>query len=446
MLKNSLKILFFFWTISVSVALANEYSAKNGMVVSAHPMASEFGIEILKSGGNAVDAAVGTAILAGVVEPHASGLGGGGGMLVYLHDADSLTYINYYQQAVSNVPENFDRLKESNSARAILVPGTVAGLHFALTHYGTFSWKDLLLKAIAKVEKGVPVDEFFHNIIFNSYEKLMQFPETQQIYLPDQLPPEVGDTLVNNRVLETLKKLAENGPDIFYKGEIADSIEAKVQRYGGTLRKKDLMNYRIRQLNPLRGSYRNFSIATAPPPQSGATVLEILNILELKDLSKWGSFETNPQTFHFMAETMKRAYADRLAYLGDPKFASIPTETLITKTFARSRFETIDFLKANPANPKKTNPGKIDIRKPKQEKINGSTTHISVIDKDGNAVSVTQTLNRFWGCGLSVCGFLLNNGMTSFSPMSQINNAEPNKQPRSTISPSILFKDGKVAI
>ncbi len=444
MVKNLTKIIFSIWLFSISLALANDYSARNGMVVSAHPMASQFGVEILKSGGNAVDAAVGAAVLIGFVEPHASGFGGGGGMLIYLHDADSLAYINYYQQAPKNFPADFDRRKESNSARAILVPGTVAGLHFALEHYGTFSWKEILLKAAAKLENGIPVDQFFHNIIFDSYEKLLQFPETQEIFLPGQLPPAVGDTLHNPAGVRTLKILALRGPDAFYQGEIGDSIVATVQRHGGVIEKSDLMNYRIRLKNPLRGTYRNYRIVTAPPPQSGATVLEILNILELKDLSNLGSYEKNVAAFHFMAEAMKRAYADRLSYLSDPKFVPVPTETLISKKFARNRFATINFFRATPANPKETKPGKIEFIKEKLKK--GSTTHISVVDAAGNAVSLTQTINRFWGCGLSVCGFLLNNGMTSFSPMSRVNQAEPGKQPRSTISPTILFRDGNPAI
>ncbi len=420
------------------------------MVVTTHPIASKFGLEILKSGGNAVDAAVGTALIIGVVEPHASGLGGGGGMLIYLHDLDSLTYINYYARAPRLVTTNFVSSEEGKTAPAVLVPGTVAGLHHALQKYGTISWEDLLAKVIQRAQNGFLVDDIFFKIILDSYESLLKYSQTKSIYLFDDLPPEVGQRIINKRIITTLEKLAKGGPDVFYRGEIADSIEATMIKYGGGLRKSDLKTYQPVELNPVKGTYRGHTIYSAPPPQSGITIIEILNILEFKNLSQMGDFSSNITTFHFMAEAMKRAFADRLKYLSDPKFFDVPKEILLSKKFARSRFNTINMKQASPVNPKKTPAGDI---KPflhqsdaEPENIDGSTTHISVVDAKGNAVSLTQTLNHFWGSGISVCGFLLNNGMSAFSQTNIANNIQSTRQPRSTISPSMLFKNKALSL
>jgi len=435
--------LFFFLTFSSS--LATKVKSKNGMVVAAHPIASKFGLEILKSGGNAVDAAVGTALIIGVVEPYASGLGGGGGMLIYLRDLDSLTYINYYARAPRLVTTNFVSAEEAKTAPAVLVPGTVAGLHHALQKYGTISWENLLATVVQQVQYGFQVDDIFCKIFLDHYESLLKYPQTKSIYLFDDLPPEVGQKIINKRIITTLEKLGKGGPDVFYHGEIADSIEATMIRFGGGLRKSDLKTYQPIELKPVQGTYRGHTICSAPPPQSGITVIEILNILEFNNLTQMGDFNNNLSTFHFMAEAMKRAFADRLEYLSEPEFFDVPKSVLLSKAFARSRFNTIDMQQASPRNPKKTTAGEIipflnqSGTDPKNK--DGSTTHISVVDASGNAVSLTQTLNHHWGSGISVCGFLLNNGMVAFSQTNLANNIQSNRQPRSSISPSMLFKN-----
>ncbi|HEX9971720.1 MAG TPA: gamma-glutamyltransferase, partial [bacterium] len=434
------------WFIDVP---ANERVGSAGMVVSAHPVASELGIEILKSGGNAIDAAVAAALVIGVVEPNGSGLGGGGAMLVYLHKPDSLTYINYYVSAPASIAQDFNSRRESGSARSVLVPGTVAGLYHALKKYGTMTWQELLNRVIQKVENGFTVGENFYQAILESYEKLLQQSETRSIYFVNDLPPEIGTRLKNLMLLQTLKKLAYEGPEVFYRGEIADSIESVMIREGGTLRKSDLMSYRVRELQPLKGTYRGYEIVSAPPAQSGMTLIEALNIFEMKDLNKMGDYTVSPQTFHFMAETFKRAYSDRTQYLCDPKFVDVPVDILISKEFAKSRYLTINMEKVESIPPDQKPAGDVTPfqKKPNSELEDpkGSTTHISVIDADGNAVSLTQTLNYFWGSGISVCGFLLNNGMTSFSGSNEaINQAAPGKQPRTTIAPTMLFENGKL--
>lgn len=414
------------------------------MVVAAHPIAAEFGYEILQSGGNAVDAAVATAIVLGVVEPHASGFGGGGGILIYLTEPDTLTYINYYARAGQAVPDSFDSDTEAYSAQAALVPGTVAGLSMALEKYGNLSWQTILERSIEKVSNGFAVDENFHKIALDSYEILMNNPQTSSIYLNDMFPFEVGDTLVNRPILKTLQKLAAGGPEVFYTGELADSIEAAMAAFGGYISKSDLAKYKAIEKAPISSAYRGNLIYSAPPPQSGVPLLEILNILEFEDLSAMGNFNVNAETFHFMAEAMKRGYADRLHYLSDPDFMPVPVEALLSDDYARTRYESIDMEKAVPAKPKKTPYGEVAKFLEQESNPDGSTTHISVVDKDGNAVSLTQTLNRFWGSGISVAGFLLNDGMTGFSTSNKANTIAPNRQPRSTISPSIVFKDDEL--
>ncbi len=427
---------------------AKEVIGKSGMIVSAHPIASEFGLEILKSGGNAIDAAVGTALVLGVVEPYASGLGGGGCILIYLQEKDSLKFINYYARAPRLVSTDFNSQIDAKTAIAVLVPGTVAGLYHALTKYGTISWEDLLNQLIKKLKTGFQIDRIMFKIILDNYEILLKNGQTSSIYLVDGIPPEQGQTIINKRLLNTLEKLAKHGPEVFYQGEIADSIEAAIIRNGGGLRKSDLMDYKPLEIAPIRSTYRGYEIFSAAPPQSGITVVEILNIIEFKNLSKMGDYEKNSSTFHFLAEAMKRGFADRYKYLGDPDFHKVPTDVLISKEFAKSRFNTIDMRRATPINPLDTPEGEISpfLKNNNfyEENKDGSTTHISVIDAEGNAVSLTQTLNHFWGSGICVCGFLLNNGMTAFSKSEIANRISSKRQPRSSIAPSILFKNNRL--
>ena len=436
--SRSLKlVLILILFLTVSSRTAAQKTASTGMIVSGHPMASEFGLNILKSGGNAVDAAVGAALVIGVAEPFGSGLGGGGAMLIYLNDLDSLTLINYYACAPQNLPEDIG----SYGAETILVPGNVAGLHRALTLYGTISWKNMIDRVIEQVKDGIVVDEYLYQVILESYEKIYSHPQTRSIYLQNDFPPPVGTIIKNERILKTLSLLSTGGPEIFYEGVLSDSIEAAVSALGGTLGKSDLLKYQVRQVKPLTGTYCAHQIISAPPPMSGASVIEILNILKFRDLSLLGNYTTNAHTFHLMIEATKFGYIDRLHFLSDPNFHPVDVETLLSENFARKRFDEIE--KHWPFHKKsiwlKSTPPQHSL-----EDKEGSTTHISVVDSAGNAVSLTQTLNRFWGSGISVCGFLLNNGMTSFYRGDSLNDMAPGKQPRTTIAPTLVFKDNSL--
>ena len=429
------------FVISISSAAAENH---RGMIVSAHPLASEAGLTVLKDGGNAVDAAVASALVLGIVEPYASGLGGGGGMLIYLREPDSLTYVNYYPCAPRLVPTDFDRNKEARSAIASLVPGTVAGLHHALSHYGTMKWDQLLHRIITKFKDGFEVDLSLNKNIFDAYESLLVNKQTRAIYLVDDFPPETGDILNNQRLTRTLSLLADGGPDVFYHGEIADSIDAFMIEHGGGVRKSDLEAYRVREFSPVRGTYRGMDVVSAPPPQSGVTLIEILNIFETRALQDAPHYTDDSRTLHFMAEANKLAYADRRKYLSDTKYMDVPVDILISKSFAASRASEIDMKQAIQTDAVDIPAGDIapfsapELRKSDRH---GSTSHISVCDGTGNAVSLTQTLNFFWGCSHSVCGFLLNNGMTSFSNVNPANATLSGRQARSTIAPSMIFKD-----
>ena len=416
-----------------------------GMVVAAHPVAAKLGYEILQSGGNAVDAAVATAITLGVVEPHASGLGGGGGMLIYLNEPHKLTYINYYPRAGDSIPDTFDSKTDGQSAKAVLVPGTVSGLSMALEKYGTMSWKQILELSIETLNRGFEVDDHFNKVILDSYGTLTSYPETESIFLNEMMPFEVGDTLLNGVALRTLKILADEGPRAFYTGELADSIEAVMIRRGGFIRKSDMESYQATESTPVQSDYRGHLIVSSPPPQSGLTLLEILNILEQRDLLSMGVYFEQASTFHLMAEAIKLGYADRREYLGDPAFSEIPVSTLANDDYARSRFATIDMNAISNSDSSATQSGSVKtFNGEPHEDPNGSTTHISVVDSEGNAVSLTQTISYFWGSGISVGGFLLNNAMTSFSKDGGPNTLAPGKQPRSTISPSFIFRDKKL--
>jgi len=428
--------------ISCAYRQSKPVSESQGMVVAAHPVAANFGYKILQSGGNAVDAAVATAIALGVVEPHASGLGGGGGMLIYLNEPQKLTYINYYPRAGDSIPDSFDSKTDGRSAKAVLVPGTVSGLSMALEKYGTMSWKEILELSIEKLRHGFVVDDHFNKVIFDSYETLTGYPETESIFLNEMMPFEVGDTLINRFALETLQILADKGPRAFYTGELADSVDAVMVRERGLIRKSDMESYQAIEMVPVASDYRGHLIVSSPPPQSGVTLLEILNILEQKNLSEMGVYYEQASTLHLMAEAIKLGYADRREYLGDPAFNEIPVSTLVNDDYARSRYATIDMNGISNSDSSATQSGSINaFNGEPHADPNGSTTHISVVDSEGNAVSLTQTLSYFWGSGISVGGFLLNNAMTSFSKDDGPNSFAPGKQPRSTISPSFIFKD-----
>ncbi|MCI0514933.1 gamma-glutamyltransferase [candidate division KSB1 bacterium] len=424
---------------------------KSGMVVSSHPLVTEVGLTLLQAGGNAVDAAIGAALMSGVVEPYAAGLGGGGGMLIYLAKSDSLTYLNFNAQAPRLVATNFQSRQDAPTALAVLVPGTVAGLYHAWQRYGHLAWPDILRPVLEHLKAGFSVDATLSQNIQAAAEILQKNTDTQNLFFKTGFPLEAGYRYQNARLGRTLSLLAAQGARVFYEGEIADSIEAGMLKSGGGLRKTDLSAYQPIESRPVKGSYREYQLVSAPPPQAGVTLIEIFNILESLNLSELGHYRQSLKTFHFMAETFKCAAADYRQHLGDPKFHPIPTAVLVSKAFAESRFESLNLDGEAPSGPKlmpagTTQPPILQSVSPEFIEPDASTTFTAILDQAGNAVAVTQTLNGYWGSGISVAGFLLNNGMLGFTPADAVNATGSGRQPRSTCAPVMLFKNGKLRL
>jgi gamma-glutamyltranspeptidase/glutathione hydrolase len=420
--------------------------AKNGMVAAAHPLASQVGVEILKKGGNAVDAAVATAFALGVVEPNASGLGGGGFILVYNAKTKGVTAIDYREMAPLKATPDMYKLAADGKVvdneteqghKAVAIPGTLAGLTLALKQHGTMSLKDVMAPAIRIAEEGYTVSKTLNAMMKDNFDKLTKYPAAAAVYLKAGLPYEVGDKLVLKELAKSYRMIAEKGPDVFYKGEIADAIEKEMKASGkGLITKADLAAYKPTIRTPVRGTYRGYEIISMSPPSSGGThVIEILNILEGYNMTQLG-FQT-PASLHIMAEAMKRAFADRAKYMADTDFVKVPIAGLISKKYADELRKGISMDAVG---------SKIPAGNPLPFVGSGATSHLSVIDKQGNIVALTQTINFFFGSGVLVpgTGIMLNDEMDDFNPQPGTSNSvEPKKRPLSSMTPTIMLKNGK---
>lgn len=405
--------------------------AENAMVASAHPLATQAGLEILRKGGNAVDAAVATAFAIGVVEPNASGLGGEGMMLIRLADGESVA-IDYRSCAPKAIYE-YDG--EDYGPKSVAIPGTVAGLTLALNEYGTLSLPEVMSPAIKYAEEGFTISETLGGIILDKYEQLLADPASSKIYLEDSLPKKAGDILKQPDLARSLRLISKKGADVFYKGELADKIAYEMQKNGGIITKEDLANYKAVERRPVTGNYRGYTVISSPPPVSGMAVVEALNILENFDLSKYDFMSY--EVIHLMSEAVRLAYCDRYTYMADPDFVAVPLGILLSEDYAAERAKKIDLKRQIPDS--ELLPGlQLDVKE------SSSTTHLVVADKQGNMVSLTQTISSFFGSGYVVedTGILMNNEMKNFNSRG-INVMEPYKRMRTTIAPTILVKDDK---
>lgn len=454
-----------------------------GMVATAHPLASEAAMAMLRKGGNAVDAAVAAAFAIGVVEPDGSGLGGGGGMLVYLAAEKRAVYVNYYPCASSEVAGvGYSGRADAQTGKAILVPGTVAGLTRALERHGTLPLATVITPAIRLARDGFAVDETLAKIILDNVALVQRDSTTAAVYLRDGFPLAEGDTLRQPDLAQTLTAIAVEGRAGFYEGAVGRTIVESVRGAGGAMTLEDLRTMEAQIREPLQGTYRGYELLTAPPPHSGVHVVEALNILENEALGAARHYASGGETLHFMAETLRRVYADRTSFLADPRFEPVPVDGLMAKAFARSRFDDINRSVADPKEYRKTSSGnpfafqkegardaspRIPIphlreqeahddtvrgvptdtkQRPVPEPIDGAgghTTHLCVMDRHGNVVSLTQTLGTFFGSGVTAAGVLLNNAMSNFATTAARNRVEPGKQPRSSIAPTILLYNGE---
>jgi gamma-glutamyltranspeptidase/glutathione hydrolase len=438
-------------TISADdLTIAKADTVEHAMVVAAHPYASQVGIDILKKGGNAVDAAVAVAFVIGVVEPYASGLGGGGAMLVYLKNDNSFHYLDYYMQAPQNADTSFSDDEDTRTTQAICIPGTPSGLITAVKKYGRLSLKEVMEPAITIASKGVEVTDQFFEATLENLENISRNTETANVFLSDGLPFMVGDTIPMPGLLSILENLVSQGEDYFYRGEFAQEASKKIQENGGVVTYEDFAAYRALEKEPISSDYKGYTIYSAPPPQAGVTLLEILDILENVPQNHWNRFTQSSYSIHLTCEAIKRADADRFSFMGDPRFFEVPVTGLLNENYALTRYQDIDTAKVKYKKNKEIPAGDpfsfIENTQPvNTDKIpedGPHTTHISVVDADGNAVSLTQTIGLFFGSGFSVDGVVFNSSMSVFYKKPSPNNIQPFKRPASTICPTIVRKNG----
>jgi gamma-glutamyltranspeptidase/glutathione hydrolase len=431
--------------------------AEHGMVVAQEKTAARIGADILKRGGNAIDAAVATGFAMAVTYPRAGNLGGGGFMVIHSAGSHEDVAIDYRETApAATTPGIFlgpdgkpDTAKSRDSALGIGIPGTPAGLALALEKYGSgkFTLADLLQPAIALARDGILVTDDGADTLPDWHRRLVRWPSAAKIFSrPDGTSLREGDTLIQTDLAATLAAIAAQGPHGFYEGPIAEKLVQAIGDAGGIITQDDLKSYQPVIRAPVRGSYRGYDIVSMPQPSSGGVVLlETLNILEgfpMREM-KQGS----PPALHVMIEAMKRAYADRARYLGDPAFVSAPVATLIAKDYAAKQRASIDLDHATPWT---------DALSAVPPREGSNTTHFSVVDSLGNAVSNTYTLNFSYGVGLVAegTGVLLNNELDDFTAAPGASNAYglvgfeanlpgPGKRPLSSMSPTIVLKDGK---
>src|SRR3954465_68012 len=433
-------------------------TAQNGMVVAQESRAALIGAEVLKRGGNAVDAAVAVGFAMAVTYPRAGNIGGGGFMLIHLARKNQDIAIDYRETAPAattretflNAKGEADPAKSREQGLAIGVPGTVAGLAHALEKYGSGKFKlaQLISPAIDLARNGYKVGDEFEDTGRSSISRMARWPSTAKLFLkPDGSLIARGTLLVQSDLAATLEAISKQGPRAFYEGPVADKISAVVREAGGLMTSDDLKNYKAVERPVLRGSYRGLRIVSMPPPSSGGVVLlEMLNILEGFRLKP-----DDPDSTHLMVEAMRYAYADRAHLLGDPDFVKAPIAGLLSKRYAATLRARIDRQRATPSDKiKDANPAGFE---------GNNTTHYSVVDRFGNAVANTYTINLSYGVGLIAegTGVLLNNELDDFAaapgvPNSfglvgyEANEPGPNKRPLSSMTPSIVLRNNKPVI
>lgn len=426
-----------------SLVNAEYLSTQNGMVASRSDIASEIGKDILEQGGNAIDAAVAVGFALAVAYPSAGNLGGGGFMLISLENGDV-----YAQDSRERAPGastrdmfldangNADRNLSINSLQSSGVPGSVAGLLDALKNFGTMSRQDVMAPAIKLAKEGFILNEDLAGQFQRNQESFSQYPASLAKFSNNGAPYQAGDLWVQSDLAACLERIEEHGKDGFYKGKTADLIVAAMEAGNGLISHADLENYKVVWREPSHGSYRGYDVWSMPAPSSGGIVLvEMLNMIEPYDIKElgWGSTET----VHLMIEAQRRAYADRATYIGDPDYVDVPAGVLTSKEYARQRFANFNPEQAGDSSI--ISAGQIPYESPQ-------TTHYSIIDKDGNAVSMTTTLNRSYGNRFVVpgTGFLLNNEMDDFTSKvvgTAANEIKAGKRMLSSMSPTIVTKN-----
>jgi len=450
-LKRSVLVLSLLAPVTFAASPA-PVAGKNGMVVSAQRLASKVGVQVLKDGGNAVDAAVAVGYALAVVYPTAGNLGGGGFMTIRFKDGKT-TFLDFRERAPLTAKKDMYLDEEGNpiagastdSYLAVGVPGSVAGFELAREKYGSKSREELIAPAIKLARFGFELKQGDIASLEEGNERLAQDPAAAKIFLPNERPLRVGERLIQEDLANSLQAIVNRGVRAFYQGEIADLIVEASRVNGGILSKKDFTDYKVRELKPVECSYRGYQIVSSPPPSSGGLVIcEILNVLEGYPLAQMGY--GSAEATRLMVEAMRHAFVDRNSALGDPDFVKNPVEKLTSKEYAAEIRTRINPYRATESS---------TLTPPNFSESN-ETTHYSIIDKDGNAVAVTYTLNGSFGTAKVAegTGILLNNEMDDFTVkvgvpnlygliQGEANAIEPRKTPLSSMSPTVVSKDGK---
>ena len=440
-----ISILFLFSSHAV-------FSKTTAIVVSEQRLASQAGVDILRAGGNAIDAAVAVGYALAVVNPCCGNIGGGGFMLIHLANGKNI-FLNFREKAPLNANKNMylddkGKVIENMSTKgylAVAVPGTVLGLDTALQKYGTMSRKQVMAPAIRLAKNGFAVTEFDARLSRKFEKDFLEQPNVAAIFLKNNRPYLIGERMVQADLAKTLQMIADKGPVVFYRGAIAKAIVAASRANGGILSMEDFARYTVEFNKPVSCQYHDYTIISSPPPSSGGTTLcEMLNILEDLPLDPAGLRKAD--NIHFITEAMRYGFTDRNSDLGDPDFVNNPVDRLISKSYAASISKKILSAKTLPATKGTTSHRELT-----------DTTHYSVLDKDGNAVSVTYTINGFFGARVIAdhTGFFLNDEMDDFSAksgtannfglvMSDTNDIQPGKRPLSSMTPTIVMKSGRL--
>jgi gamma-glutamyltranspeptidase/glutathione hydrolase len=455
--------------VSAAAASTHPVHGQHGMVVSVHDLASDVGAEILQAGGNAVDAAVATGFALAVVHPPAGNIGGGGFMLIRMADGTT-HFLDYREKAPAAATRDMYLDSQGNVIRgaseygykAIGVPGSVAGLAYAEKKFGKLTLKQVMAPAIKLARDGYALSWEEARDFHDSH--LSKFPESRRVFQRNGDYYKPGEVFRQPDLARTLERISSD-PDDFYHGALARELAAAIEKGGGLITTEDLAHYEIKEREPVRGTYRGYEVISAPPPSSGGTVLvESLNILEGYDLAKLEN--RSAQSIHFTVEAFRRAFFDRAEFLGDPDFSKIPVAQLLDKKYAAAWRETIDPERAS-ASKELKRPAIFSqleqyarahppVIRPRES---NHTTHYSVVDAEGNAVAVTTTINDWFGSRVTAdgLGFLLNDEMDDFSSKPGVPNADgliqgaaneigPGKRPLSSMSPTIVVRNGKTVL
>lgn len=461
------------FSVVVSIALVRSTSAiaaptilldraTQGMVVSAHPLATQAGLSMLQQGGNAVDAAVATTFAISVVEPFSAGLGGGGFLLMYQAKSNEIKALDFRERAPLNATKtmyldnqgNVRPNASTNGYLAVATPGTIAGLYEVHRKYGRLPWKTVIAPAIQLAETGFPVSWRFVSATKTRLPTLLKNPDAQKIFTHNGKTYQIGEQLVQPELAATLRSVSQN-PQDFYTGTIATAIAADMAANSGLITQKDLQQYRPTWRDPVCGDFRKARVCSMPPPSSGGVhLLQILNIIGDTDLKTLGWH--SPDALHLLIESMRIAYADRATYLGDPDFIKVPVKALISPVYAQKRRQEINPQKATPSSQVKAVDPAV-LQRLTKESV--ETSHLTVVDRDRNAVSLTFTVNLGFGAGVVAkgTGIVLNNEMDDFAIAPNTPNAfglvggtanaiAPNKIPLSSMTPTIITENGRLRL